>query len=281
MNKFVGVDIGGTKMMLVAEHEGEWIEHRTPTGHDRCTLAGLKEELDRFLDRLPYEPDGVGIGLVGLVAGTDRVAFSDMKALDGATAAYFSDGRFPVRLLNDVKAATMAEAAHYPDARTLAVIMAGTGVAMGVVADGKLLGGASGWSGELGYTMFPTDAGTQKLDHLAGGAAILRQAGMDVETFLASLERGDEKAEGIIDRAGYYFGLTLTNVLHLYNPDRIVIGGSAASYKGYLDKALAVAQELTLKEHWAACTIVPARDPRRIVALGAREFARRLAAEPS
>ncbi|WP_195575525.1 ROK family protein [Paenibacillus sp. 1001270B_150601_E10] len=273
MSHYVGIDIGGTKMYMFAEIDGSMKEHMVPTGKD-CSLAYLKQEIDRFIEHLDAVPAGVGIGLVGLVKGNDRVQFSDMSVLNGVTTEYFSEGRYPVVFLNDVKAATLAESIHYPDHHTVAVLMAGTGLAVGVVSEGKLLQGVSGWSGELGYTLVSVNGEAKKIDQLASGMAILQQAGVHVEEFLEQLEKDDESARSIVEQAGYYCGLAITNLIHLYNPDVLVIGGSTATYKGYLDKALAVVKQYTLPDLYAACSIVNAKGQRRTVALGARVFAR-------
>lgn len=145
-----------------------------------------------------------------------------MRALGGVAAEALVNGAVPVTLINDVKAATLSEAAHHPDSDTVAVIMAGTGI----------------------------------------------------DTFLRKLEQGDSESQAIIDRSGFYFGLALTNVIHLYNPDTILIGGSTSRFKGYMDAALAAVKAYTL--HAAACSIVEAREPKRAVALGARAFISRL-----
>ncbi len=123
MEKIVGVDIGCTKMYMYAEHEGKTFENKVPTGLD-CPRERLKQELDAFIERLPFEPEGVGMAVPGLVEGDHRVQLSDVRSLSGITADYFGGGRFPVRFINDVKSATVAETVHYKDKDTLAVIMA-------------------------------------------------------------------------------------------------------------------------------------------------------------
>ncbi|MGZ9585764.1 ROK family protein [Paenibacillus marinisediminis] len=278
MNRYVGVDIGGTKMYMMAEAPDGIIEHRAPTGAG-CTRAQMKQALDDFIAQLPYTPDGIGMGIPGLVDGSDKVEMTDLlTTLNGVTADYFATD-CPVAFINDVKAAAIAGAADHAESHTVAVIMAGTGIAVGVVEKGELLLGSRGWSGEMGYMMLATDSANgkaERIDNLAGGYAILQQAGTDVTTFLQQLEDGDEHAASIIRRAGFYFGLSLTNVLHLYNPDVIVVGGSASTYKGYMEAALETLRAHALPELLACCTITQPKDLKRIVALGAREWVRKL-----
>lgn len=271
MKHYVGVDIGCTKMYFYAVVDGEYVEYNGSTGLD-CSKERIKEAFEDFLERLPYTPDGVGIAIPGLVKGAYIVEFSDMNGLNGVTTDYFSEGRFPVRFINDVKAATVCEVTNHPESNTIAVIMAGSGIALGVYTDGKFITGAYGFAGELGYCIINTENGPMKLDDVAGGIGILNLAKCDAPTLLSKLESNDPDAVSIIQKAGQYFGLALTNVIHLFNPDTIVIGGSTSTYKGYMEAAIAMASHHTLEDLYKNCIITSPKDMKRIVALGAMEY---------
>ncbi|MET3543514.1 putative NBD/HSP70 family sugar kinase [Paenibacillus favisporus] len=273
MKNVVGVDMGCTKMLMVAEVDGQLVEHKVSTGLD-CSLEYLAGEIDRFIAGLPYEPEGLGIALPGLVEGDRRLQFSDIRALCGVTADDFAKGRFRCRLINDVKAATVAEAANYPEKDTVAVMMAGSGLALGVYSKQRMYTGAGGFAGELGYTVIATEAGPRKVDELAGGIGILDKAGCDIDAFLAKIRDGDGDSLALLERAGFYCGLAITNVLHLFNPDVLVIGGSTSTYPGYMDNALRTAEKHTLPDMFQACSFASPKDGKRIAALGAMQFLR-------
>ncbi|WP_195572515.1 hypothetical protein [Paenibacillus sp. 1001270B_150601_E10] len=99
MNPYVGIEVGVTSMYMYAQTEQGIMERTVPTG-SACTFDSLKQHIRSFIEELPSEPAGVGIGLVGLVEGDQRVQFSDMDILNGVTADQFTDGKVPVRLLN-------------------------------------------------------------------------------------------------------------------------------------------------------------------------------------
>lgn len=276
MNSYVGIDIGGTKMYMMAETENGLIEHRVDTGME-CTLEHILDEIEAYIATLPYKPCGVGIGVPGLVSGSSKVELSDViPALNGMTAeAVAARVGSPVAFINDVKAATLGEAAYYEDHDTVAVIMTGIGIASGVVVKGDLLVGAKGWSGEMGYSLIVADGVPKRLDDLAGEYAILQQAGMDAATLHARLEAGEEKVVKLIRQAGEYFGLALINVVHLYNPDVIVIGGSVAKYNGFMEAAKETMEQYALPELLRCCTIAAARDMKQVVANGALQCIRK------
>ncbi|MED5020570.1 ROK family protein [Paenibacillus chibensis] len=273
MDRVVGVDMGCTKMLMYAEVEGKPIEKKVPTGLD-CPIERLKQEIDSFIESLPFVPAGLGMAVPGLVEGDHRVKHSDIRSLSGITTDYFGTGRFPVRFINDVKSATVAETVHYKDKDTIAVIMAGSGVALGVYSKGRMITGAHGFAGELGYCMIQTENGPQTLDSMAGGIGILNRAGCGIDEFLERISRKEPEAIQLLEQAGAHFGLALTNVIHLFNPDVIVIGGSTATYPGYMEHALETAKMHTLPDMFKPCLIAPAKDGKRIVALGAMEYLR-------
>lgn len=273
MKNVVGVDIGCTKMLLYAKVDGKDVEHKVPTGLN-CSKEYLKGEIDRFIEGLPFELEGLGMAVPGLVDGDSRVQFSDIQTLSGITTDYFSEGKVPCRFINDVKAATLAEAVNYPERDTIAVIMAGSGIALGVYSKKHMFTGAGGFAGELGYCVMQTENGGRTLDDLAGGIGILQTAGCDIDSFLDKINQEDVQTLALLEQAGYYFGLALTNVMHLFNPDVMVIGGSTSTYKGYMDSAIKTAEKYTLQDVFSQCSVHTPKDNKRIVALGAIEYLR-------
>lgn len=275
MANAVGVDIGGTKMLITAKVNGAYVDRKSSTGLD-CKIEHIKQEIDAFIAELPYDVDLLGLAVPGLVDGNSVVKFSDLHNLNGVSIDYFTKGKIRGKIINDVKAATWAEIANYPDDNTIVVIMCGTGLAVGVYTNGAMFVGGSGYAGELGYCILGDQAGQPRtVDELAGGASILRRAQCEVDELLERIERNETKACQIIREAGRYFGYTLTNIAHLFNPDVIVAGGSTVTYAGYMEEALATAEKLTIKEIFNCCKIVGAQDNKRMVALGAIEFAQR------
>jgi len=279
MNPYVGIEIDGDRMVLLADTPEGLLEHSVPTGKE-CELAHLQREVEQFVLRLPYTPEGIGMGMPGLVVGHDKVELSHVvPALNGATASQFATAaNLPIAFINDVKAATLAEAAHYPDRDTVAVVMIDTFIASGVVVKGNLLMGAKGWSGEFGYMVMTVDGEPKSLDLLASGYAITNQAGMDSAAIRRQLEQHDAPALDIVRKAGTYLGYSLANLIHLYNPDVLVIGGSTLAYKGYMDAVMSALEAQALPELLKCCSIEAPKVKSRSMAHGAREWIQKLGA---
>jgi glucokinase len=165
----------------------------------------------------------------------------------------------PVRLLNDVRAATLAELrfGHGRDlpGATLAFFSLGTGVGGGVAIDGKLRLGPFGAAGELGHqTILPDGARCGCGNHgcletLASGPAIaaegtrLVQMGLaprlreiasgnagqvTPQEMLAAANAGDELVREALVRAAEYVGIAAANVVTMLHPDFVILGGGVA-----------------------------------------------------
>lgn len=271
-SQIVGIDIGGTKMHLLAHHNGQRYEARVPTGR-ACTPTQLLVAIDEFIATLPFTPRGLGMAVPGLVEGDHTIVMSNpIPALAGVTADFFGRGRYSVRFLNDVAAAAVAESVVHGYAHTLLVILIGTYIGMGVCVNRRLLLGSHGWGNDLGFHVINTADGVQRVNDVCGGAALLQAAGCDAEAFTERLASGDPSTTALIDKAATLFGYALSNALHLYNPDVVVIGGGTAQYSGYYETALAAARQWTLPPHFDCCTFTRPADPVRIAALGAMAF---------
>ena len=136
-----------------------------------------------------------------------------------------------------------------------------TGIGGGLILNGKLYHGGGGMAGEIGHTTImpngPRCACGNRgcLEALASGTAVARQArervargvptliadlaGGDPERITARLvaraaSQGDVEAQEIIAEAMSYLGIGMANLVNLFNPQLIVIGGGLTNIGGLL-----------------------------------------------
>ena len=157
-------------------------------------------------------------------------------------------------LENDANAAALGEYRFGAGRGTehMIYVTVSTGVGGGLILDGRLYHGANGMAGEIGHiTIMPygprCGCGNRGcLEALASGTAIARQArervargvptliadltGGDPERITAKLiaeaaSRGDVEAREILAEAMNYLGIGMANLVNLFNPELIVIGG--------------------------------------------------------
>lgn len=161
-----------------------------------------------------------------------------------------------VLIENDANAAALGEmwqgAGH--GFRTIISLTLGTGVGGGIVLDGQLWRGVDGTAGEIGHISVDPFAGvkcncgnTGCLEVYASATAIVRMTRealaqhpssllqsiaadeMTAEMIFGAATTGDELAIEIFRRVGVYLGIAMANLINIFNPEMIVIGGGAAA----------------------------------------------------
>lgn len=160
----------------------------------------------------------------------------------------------PAHLENDANAAGIGEYLYGAGrgTRHMIYVTVSTGIGGGLILDGKIYQGTIGGAGEIGHTtVLPQGprcgcGNLGCLEALASGTAIAREGqnlvNRGVPTLLAEIVRdrsysvtakdvvdamnqGDGYARDIIDQAMYYLGVGMANLVNLFNPQMIVIGG--------------------------------------------------------
>ncbi len=206
-------------------------------------------------------------------------------------------------LINDANAAALGEfcfgAAR--GIRNFIYITLSTGIGGGIVIDGKIYTGAIGTAGEVGHMTIDDkgpicNCGNRGCwEMLASGTALAREArhrikegirtsileyaGGDMEKVTAQVihsaaEQGDSLAKKLISRTGYYVGVGLANLINIFNPELIVIGGGLSNIGDMLLKpAFKVAGERAYKEAFQAVRFASAGLGRNSGVLGAAAFA--------
>lgn len=163
----------------------------------------------------------------------------------------------PTALLNDVRSITNGEWRFGAgrDVDTVAVFAIGTGIGGGLVINGQLHLGIGGTGGELGHTMIDYNGprcgcgNYGCLETYASGPAIaamgMKAVAQGLTTRLGELcaydlnritpeliaqaaQEGDEIAQSIYERAGFYIGIAAANVCAAIGPRRIIIAGGVA-----------------------------------------------------
>ncbi len=270
----VGIDVGGTKMLgLALGPDGSVLaERRVPSPHPLGASVGDPAAAEALLEALAGlvtavsgdlragggEPVvAVGVGVPGLVddQGTLRLA-PNLPAGDGVAIAARLGERVGLRVVadNDATCAAVAEwvlgAAR--GAADCLVVTLGTGIGGGIVCDGRVMRGASGFAGEIGHMVvdpsgplctcgkrgcwerFASGSGLARLAREAAHAGrlhgVVQLAGGDPdavrgEHVSAAAAGGDAEAQAVLDELGRWIALGLTNLALVLDPERIVLGG--------------------------------------------------------
>ncbi|HEX6707143.1 MAG TPA: ROK family protein [Albitalea sp.] len=262
----MGIDIGGTKMLVLAGDASV----RVDTGPE-AGPASIEAELRRQLRALDVRPTALGIAVPGLVDAQGRVEMSGVlpKLAGWRPAQAFADLGCPVAVLNDAEAALAEEARELAEGATAGIVMAGTAIGAAFRVEGVALRGARGWAGELGFFPVATDHGVKRLDELAGGRFIAARLGIDGATLAQRAQAGDAHALAAIRAGGAALGLALAGVVNLLNPHLLVLGGGTLQLPGYEAAVHEALERHSLPPLRQACVVRRAEGGPAVVALGA------------
>jgi len=234
----IGIDVGGSTTEAVALDGSARVvaraEQRTVRG-----AAGVVEGILAVIDAVaaPSGAATVGIGIPGRVShGRVHDAVNlDISDLDLASEISARSGAV-VGVENDVRAATRGIGLDR-ESSSLAYLNLGTGVAAGVLLDGRVNEGTRGVAGEIGHLSIdpagPLCACGQHgcIEAFAGGGSIARRTGGGPFAVRDAFDRADDgDADSLEIVAGLARGAAaaVRTLALAVDPECIVIGGGIA-----------------------------------------------------
>ncbi|MFD9978197.1 ROK family protein [Streptomyces sp. NPDC059017] len=253
--------VGGTR------HERRLVHDATREGAER-TVRALAELAAELLDEARAagaHTAGIGVAVPGPVDAVDGSvrAAPNLGWRNVPVARLLRDflglpADVPVVVDNEANLAALAERGQAGSrAADLVYVTGEAGIGAGIVADGGLLRGAGGYSGELGHLQVDP-AGercacgrTGCLETKVGLTAAIRAAAPDLAAdgpaaavtldprelaaeLLRRATEGDPRALGGLDEIGRWLGIGLAIPVNLLNPEVIVLGGYFAAVAPYL-----------------------------------------------
>ena len=206
-------------------------------------------------------------------------------------------------LINDASAAALGE--HHFGAgkgvNNLILLTLGTGIGGGIIINGRLYSGQCGSAGEIGHTTIDVNGprcscgNTGCLETLVSGTAVAKEAirrirqgegsslteivdgkieNITAEKVSLAAQGGDSLASEVILKAATYLGVGIVNLVNIFNPEIIIIGGRMAKMGDLLlNPARQVVRERAFRLPAQAVQIVPAQLGDDAGVLGAAVFA--------
>jgi glucokinase len=260
----LGIDIGGRLIKAgMVDEAGAILASRTiPTPHDLDDFLPSLHEAIGWLLETTAPPAGVGVGCKGIINPQSTRVELLSGALHYLEGLCLSDlvglpAEVPVFADNDARVAMAGEmvwgaAQGHSD---VVMLTLGTGVGGAVVANGQLLRGHSGLAGHLGHlTIEPEGAlcacGNRGcLETVFSAVAIESEAWAAVHhgcsssltrlfreqpqlascrTVFQAAREGDAVAMAIVTRAIRRLAAALAGLLHIFDPELVIIGGRVA-----------------------------------------------------
>ena len=284
----IGVDIGSHEMnMILTNLMGEskhCLVQTIPTPVTKDLLLSLLIKGIRDLTDFAPEPDklvGIGVAMHGIVdVSKGESIFAPNLNLHHIPIKDILEEEFGhmVVVENDVRAIAHGHQWFKPEiASDIAYINVGRGIGAGLIIGGELYLGHDFISGEIGHMAIdlhgpkcscgnhgclqtfatgPAIADRMRMKLSQGERSMLSDklaGGIDGtitgEHVFEAAEAGDLLAQETLREAGRYLGIGLTNLIHIINPERIVLSGGVIQAKKYLlDSVQTTIQERALTE---------------------------------
>jgi glucokinase len=251
---------------------------KTPRdGSAASIVSALEKAVRGVIDEVGAKNGGLvplgGVGVAvpgpldrarGIVKYTPNMGFKDYPLGEELSRLFGA----PSFLDNDVQAGVYGElrAGALRGKKNAVGVFVGTGIGGGIVIDGKLYRGATGSAGEVGHMILleggaacgcgnygclealasRTAMAKDAIHQASAGKApaLLELAGTDLRkcrssVLYESIEAGDKGVKKAVDRAAFWLGVGLANLVHVLNPEAIVVGGGVVTRFGkkFLDRA--------------------------------------------
>jgi glucokinase len=263
MKKAIGIDLGKTELRAALVDETGRVQAHKKIKTDRANgPEGVTAQLGWLAKEVRASQDVAGVGVCApgpLNSETGTVL--DPPTLPGwknveLRALLEAQLGMPVMVNNDANAAAYGEwrFGRGRGCRHMVFVMVSTSIGGGVVNDGRLLLGRGGFAAEIGHMCIATDGPTCNCGHcgcwesLASGTALAKFAEEAVREVQSSLmiqlanggpicahhvgvaaEQDDPLALALVHEEARYLGIGLVNLLHLYAPEIVVMGGGVST----------------------------------------------------
>lgn len=260
-NYVIGIDLGGTNLKAGLVDKGGKITHRLSikTNYNADPQA-ISNQIFELIDEIIKEARvkksdiiGVGLGSPGLIdkKGETIIFSPNLPRWRNIPIKLLVTERFnaPCVLENDANAAAWGEkwVGAGKDVSSLVMLTLGTGIGGGIVIGNKLWRGANNVAAEIGHMIIQMDGpkcscgNNGCIEAYASATAMVRRFKELLKSGVSSSLKdsreitakiindaafqGDKAALDVIEETGRYLGIALVNVMHILNPEMVVLTG--------------------------------------------------------
>jgi glucokinase len=257
----IGIDLGGTHVKAVAVTKSGLVLSRLKCGtnsqsaskFDLCVQT-VRQVIARLESIQGQSATCIGLAMPGMMARDSRSVVWCPGKLNGIEHFDWTNAlnrKFSVPLLNDAHAALLGEywLGAAKNFQHVILLTLGTGVGGAILENGKLLRGARGWAGLLGYTslgpygkksLFNVPSPLEKW--IGNRTVAVRSRGRfhDTRELLAAARANDLEAGAIWRKSIRALAVAIASFGLIFDPEAVIIGGGIARAGRFLFKPLLV-----------------------------------------
>ena len=248
----IGIDLGGTKISAALfSYEGAIINKTEVLlegkGGAEAGLLVVNQVLRqvKYAKSNKYRLDSIGICVPGISNHTNYTVWAPnipewekyplyeeiKKAIDDHTVHISIESDRSCYILGEMWQGSAQSCSN-------AIFMAvGTGIGIGIVANGNIISGNAGISGSIGWLALnqpylPEYEQCGNFEYYASGTGIARNAGkmlnkseLTAKDVFTAYGQNDPVAKHVINQSIEYWGMAVANLVSIFNPEKIIFGG--------------------------------------------------------
>ena len=253
-----GIDLGGTKIeaVVLSGSESPQVLYREridteANGGYEHIIGRISLLIGQVAKGYGQRPEKIGIGTPGTmdpISGTMKN--SNTTALNGMPFQQDLEAALgiPVAMANDANCFALAEAKigvvkdEMPDAKMVFGVIMGTGVGGGLVMDGKVWNGRQGIAGEWGHNFLDESGGECYCGKVGCVETVISGKNLEryhretydenkklKQIYQEHLSGGFPNSTATIERLIHFFGLGISSLINVLDPDVIVLGGGVGN----------------------------------------------------
>ena len=247
----IGIDLGGTKIeIIVLNDDNREIYRKRIATEQEKGYPGILDKIQGLyretLEAIAHHPHTLGMGIPGTISfKTNLVKNANTQCLNGKPLKQDIQSLLGhrVEIQNDANCFTLAEAVLGSGVgkRIVFGVIMGTGCGGGIAIDGRVHVGIQGIAGEWGHMQIDPAGpecycgkrGCVETYISGGGLQNIFQARFgeekSVQEIVAGFRRGEPKTSSVFKEFLEHFGIALSNVIDILDPDIVILGGGLSN----------------------------------------------------
>ena len=241
INNLIGLDIGGTNFKAGRVKDNSIVKTSTQEVHSKITENEAFSALYKVIDDVITEDvKGIGVGIPSVVDPVKGI-FYDVVNIPVWKEVHLKEilekrYHIPVFINNDANCFALGEKTFgkgraYENMIGLSI---GTGLGMGIIIHHKLYNGVLCGAGEIGMVNYKDS----NIEQYASSFFFAKNYHKSAKEVSELAQKGDKEALQASNEFGVHLGEAIKNILYMYAPEAIILGGSISKAYPFYKKAL-------------------------------------------
>jgi glucokinase len=246
--KIISVDVGGTNIRVASiESNNDNILHRTSCLIDKVGGKKVVAQIIQLIKPSIEDANGIGVAIAGAVTSDGLVWAPNIPEWkDLPLEKILRDEFYPLDvIIKDDRSSMVLGESRFGVARghkNVAYVIVGTGIAAGLMIDGKIYSGSRGLAGSMGWFItdekIGQDSSHGNFESKVAGPALDKNFGMNGQMLAKMASKGDIKALDNLNKVGEEIGIGIVNLVAVIDPEIVVIGGGVSKSWKYIENGI-------------------------------------------